>query len=100
MGGVDIYAEEIAAELKIPALIHAPKVNAWGVPGGYKDRNLRIARDSDKVLVVVVRDLPSGFRGRRFVGCYHCGDRNPEHVKSGGCWTAWKARGERKWRIV
>ncbi len=98
MGGVDIYAEEIAAKIGIPMIIHAPQVNLWGAPGGFKERNLAIARDSDLVVCFVVEPnaLPPGW-GRG--GCYHCWDRNPPHVKSGGCWTAWKAR-ERKWRII
>lgn len=99
MGGVDIYAEEIAMELGLPTIIHAPKVKRWDGEGGYKERNLAIARDSDLVLVVVVAQLPPRFGGMRFAGCYHCRDRNPRHIKSGGCWTAWKAQ-ERKWRII
>ena len=100
MGGVDIWAEEVAAELGLATIIHAPKVNRWDAPGGFKDRNLAIARDSDLVLVVVVRELPPGFSGMKFSrGCYHCKGRNPEHVKSGGCWTAWKCAAH-EWRVI
>ncbi len=99
MGGVDLYAEEIAAELGIPTIIHAPTRNRWDGPGGFKERNLAIARDSDPVLVVVCRELPPEFAGMRFEDCYHCRGRTPPHVKSGGCWTAWKAR-SRMWEII
>lgn len=99
MGGVDIWAEEIADELGIPKSIHAPASLSWGAPGGFKDRNLRIARESDAVLVVVVKELPPSYNGMRFEDCYHCKGRNPPHVKSGGCWTAWQA-GKRLWKII
>ena len=99
MGGVDLYAEEQAEKMGIPTLIYAPTSHRWDGPGGFKERNLRIAADSDVVLVVVVRDLPPEFAGMRFNGCYHCGDRNPPHVKSGGCWTAWRARSQ-EWSII
>lgn len=100
MGGVDIYAEIVAKSLDIPVLIHAPKVNRWDGAGGFRERNLAIARDSDVVLVVVVKELPPGYTGMRFDGCYHCKDRNPEHVKSGGCWTAWRCFGGQEWTII
>jgi hypothetical protein len=99
MGGVDIWAEEIAAGLGIPMLPHAPKVNRWDGDGGFKDRNLAIARDSDLVLVVVVKDFPPGFTGKKFPYCYHCKDRNPPHIKSGGCWTAWQGK-RQEWSII
>jgi len=99
LGGVDIWAEEVAAALGIPVLVHRPRVRAWGGPGGDKERKLKIAEDSDLVLVVVVRELPPGYVGMRFGECYHCRGRNPPHVKSGACWTAWQAK-EREWRII
>ena len=101
MGGVDIYAEEIAEQAQIPTLIHAPAVNRWEGPGGFKERNLAIAHDSDVVLVVVIRPemLPPGVKDWGSGFCYHCRGRVPEHVKSGGCWTAWQAP-TRMWRII
>lgn len=99
LGGVDIWAEELAAGLRLPTIIHAPKVPVWGAPGGFRDRNLAIARDSDLVLCIVVRTLPATYRGMRFSGCYHCKGRNPEHVKSGGCWTAWRCA-QHCWEII
>ena len=94
MGGVDAWAEEIAAELGLETKILAPKKNRWDGPGGFKERNLAIARNSDLVLVVVVRDYPPDFKGVRFELCYHCvrNGKTDLHVKSGACWTAWKAK--------
>jgi hypothetical protein len=106
LGGVDLWAEELAAAMGIATKIHAPRVRSWGAPGGYRDRNLAIARDSDLVLVVVVRELPAGYTGMRFgdggtdgAGCYHCLGRNPRHVKSGACFTAWHCR-RHEWAIL
>jgi len=89
LGGVDIWAEEIAKELGCydPDYIHLPKVRRW--EGGYKQRNLKIARDSDIVYVIVVAEYPPGYRGTRFTWCYHC--QTDDHIKSGACWTAKKA---------
>jgi hypothetical protein len=123
MGGVDLYAEDIAWQLRIPFLAHVPRVDGWHGDGGppseeieetdgmkwrrewsgFRTRNLAIARDSDLVLSVVVAELPPGFAGKTFgTGCYHC-DKHvgapPPHVKSGACWTAWKCR-RREWHLV
>lgn len=106
LGGVDLWAEDLAALLGLPKTVHLPRYRRWR-PDGYEARNLLIARDSDLVLVVVVRDYPPNYPltsryGARPDGspyCYHCGARNPTHVKSGGCWTAWKAK-RREWVFV
>lgn len=99
-GGIDIWAEEIAKELDVATLIFPPKVNRWDGPGGYKERNLKIA-ESTLVLCIVIAHvlLPQGVRDWGNGICYHCRDRNPPHVKSGGCWTAWKCK-DRKWIII
>ena len=99
MGGVDIYAEEIGRELGLELDIKTPRQNRWEGEYGFRARNLDIARCSDLVAVVVVRELPPDFEGKHFPHCYHCKDRNPPHVKSGGCWTAWKAA-RREWVIL
>jgi hypothetical protein len=99
LGGVDIYTEEIAAERGVPMIVHAPRVQQWGGTGGYKWRNLKIARDSDLVLCIALRVLPDSFEGMRFDACYHCAGRNPPHIKGGGCWTAWKCL-DRMWVIL
>ncbi len=99
LGGVDIFAEEIAAQLGLRMIVHAPRTLSWSGLGGYKARNLAIARTSDLVLMVALEKLPNGFRGMEHDGCYHCLDRNPPHVKSGGCWTAWRCP-EREWVVI
>lgn len=87
LGGIDIWAAEIGRELGLEVVEHLPKIRQWE-PNGYKDRNLKIARDSDVLFNITVARLPSGFKGRRYPD-YHCkGKGRPPHVKSGGCWTA------------
>lgn len=86
LGGIDIWAEEIADELGLRKIIHHPRKLQWS--GGYRERNLKIAKDSDTVVCIVVKKHPPGFKGRRFTYCYHC--NTFDHVKSGGCWTAKK----------
>ena len=94
MGGVDLWAEDAARELGLELIIHAPRNQTWSGPGGYRARNLEIARSSDEVHVVVADRLPPGYAGRRHALCYHCAKvgRDPrDHVKSGACWTAAQA---------
>lgn len=108
LGGIDIWAEEIAKELNLPTCIYRPKVLSWqskvekGVELiGYKDRNLLIAK-SDIVVCIVVKEYPENYKGLKFDYCYHCQNKvdNPgQHIKSGGCWTARKCR-NRKWIII
>lgn len=99
LGGVDIWAEETAARLGMPAAIFRPETHSWET--GYKPRNLAIAAHSDIVHVVVVDKLPPEFKGMTHPFCYHCNTN--EHVKSGGCWTANQARRQGKqtvWHII
>lgn len=90
MGGVDLYAEEVADKVGIPKEIKVPKQNYWDGEYGFKARNLDIARCSDVVHVIVVSRYPDTYTGIRFNRCYHCDMTN--HVKSGACFTAKKAR--------
>lgn len=99
MGGVDILAEEMAKQEGIKLDIKTPRQHTWDGEYGFKARNLDIAKSSDLVVCIVVKELPRGFKGMKFGDCYHCKGRNPPHVKSGGCWTAWKAL-RRKWVIL
>lgn len=87
LGGIDIWAEEVAEELGIPKTIFKPKNQSWS--GGYRERNLKIARESDIVYIITVNRLPKKFVGMKFPKCYHCNTR--KHIKSGGCWTGHKA---------
>ena len=89
MGGIDIWAEEIARSMGIGLDIKAPKTESWGGDYGYKARNLDIA-DSDEVEVIVADTYPSNYTGKRFKECYHC--HTSDHVKSGACWTGKQAQ--------
>lgn len=83
LGGVDLYAEEVSTLCGVPFRKHLPKSRQWD--GGYKQRNMLIAKDSDVVVCLTLKVLPPGYTGMRFKLCYHCG--TIDHVKSGGCWT-------------
>lgn len=101
LGGVDVWAEEIAEKMDCETLIFPPKVNRW--EGGYKQRNIEIARNSDAMHVIVVQRLPKSYTGMRFSSCYHC--HTQDHVKSGGCWTAfyWQRLSKKNkatWHVV
>ena len=87
LGGVDIWAEEIARNLDVRTIVHLPAIHEWA--GGYRERNMLIARDADVVHVIVVKGYPPGYTGMRFPLCYHC--QATDHVKSGACWTAKQA---------
>lgn len=100
LGGVDIWAEEVAEDLECPTLIFPPSEQSWEY--GYKPRNIKIASAADIVHVIGVRKLPATYTGMTFKACYHCQRRkDPDlthahgfeisHVKSGACWTAWYA---------
>jgi len=89
IGGVDIWAEQLARECGIETDIKAPKEHSWSGKYGYKARNLDIARDSDKIYVLLADSFPPDFKGKKFTYCYHC--KTDNHIKSGGCWTAHQA---------
>lgn len=101
LGGVDVWAEEIAKERGCyrEELIYPAKVRQWSGEGGYAQRNIRIALVSRVLVCIVVDKLPLGYKGVDYGECYHC--KRPSrmklhhyipHVKSGGCWTMWCAR--------
>lgn len=87
LGGIDIWAIQEAEQLGVQTLEYPPRQLSWS--GGYKARNLQIAQTSDLVVCITVQQLPEGYTGMRFPGCYHCG--TTDHVKSGGCWTVKQA---------
>lgn len=83
LGGIDIWAIEEAKRQSKATVEFLPSHHSWQF---YKDRNMRIARESDVVVCITVKQLPEGYRVRGFERyCYHCG--TDEHIKSGGCWT-------------
>src|SRR5687768_16385265 len=57
LGGVDIWAEEIADELGLKKIIHLPKEHSWP---HYKYRNIKIALDSQVLWNITVNRLPPG----------------------------------------
>ena len=67
-GGVDIWAEEVADELKIPKRIFKPSSLDWE---GYKTRNIKIAKVCDVL---------------------YCIDPKWRNGKTGGKWTLNKAK--------
>lgn len=91
LGGIDIWAEDIADELGVAKEIYPPADLTWS--GGFKPRNLQIAHNSDTLYCITVDALPSDYTGMVFEGCYHCkksiglGACGRPHIKSGGCWT-------------
>lgn len=89
VGGIDIWAEEIANELGIPTDIKTPKQHIWNSEYGYRQRNLDIAKSSDVIAIILVNKLPPNYKGMTFSKCYHCNSNT--HIKSGACWTGKQA---------
>jgi hypothetical protein len=101
VGGIDIWAEEIALGLGILLDLKIPKQQKWDSHYGYKQRNLDIARSCDTLHVILVKNYPENYNGQRFNLCYHC--KTSDHVKSGGCWTGKQAKKLGKeviWHII
>lgn len=88
LGGIDQWAVEEAEALGLETIEYKPKIKRWS--GGYRERNLKIAHTSEYLICIVVNKLPKGYNGRVFDLCYHC--KTKDHIKSGGCWTMWKAK--------
>jgi hypothetical protein len=110
VGGIDIWAEEMAEHFKKTMYIFEAKQNRWDSKYGFKQRNLNIAETSDILYVIIVRNYIENYGGRTWFRndkpfCYHC-ERNKvasDHVKSGACWTAWEAKKLEKevfWYII
>ena len=90
LGGIDIWAVEEARAMGVPEnqiIEYKPKILSW--EGGYKQRNLLIAHNSDFVVCITVKNFPPDYKGMRFPYCYHC--KTSDHIKSGGCWTVKQA---------
>jgi len=85
VGGVDIWAEEVAMSLHLAMDLRVPKQHKWNAEYGYKQRNIDIAKSSDRLYVITVDRYPEDYKGMRFKKCYHC--NSVDHIKSGGCWT-------------
>jgi hypothetical protein len=90
LGGADIWAEEAADYNGLEKFIYPPKYLTWKY---YQARNIQIAEKSDIVVCLAVDKYPPDYVGMRFEYCYHCVRLNePDHIKSGGCWTTKYAR--------
>jgi hypothetical protein len=101
VGGIDIWAEDVARELGYTLDLKIPRQHTWDAAYGYKQRNLDIARDSDELHVILVDTYPKEYRGAKFKICYHC--YTDKHIKSGACWTAKQAQALGKnvfWHII
>jgi hypothetical protein len=91
LGGIDIWAIEVAKEMGIKPLEFPAPWHSWTY--GYRPRNIKIAKASDKLYCLTVKKLPDNYKGMRFpTGCYHCLTPPDHHIKSGGCWTLKFAR--------
>lgn len=97
VGGIDAWTREIATFLNREFEGKTPEINpalghpSWDYGYGFMARNIDIAK-SNIVYVIVVREYPPTFPEHKKESlCYHCKDRREWHVKSGGCWTGWKA---------
>lgn len=83
LGGIDIWAIQLAKELGRETQEFLPKTRNWE---GYKSRNILIAENSHIVVCITVKQLPESFKAKGWEKfCYHC--KTNSHIKSGGCWT-------------
>lgn len=76
--GIDEAVEEACYVLSRQLTIFKPKINKW--EGGYKERNLKIARYCDEVICIALATIDK----KNF--CYHC--NSDKHDRTGGCYTA------------
>ena len=86
LGGVDIWAIEVAQDMGFAIREYPPRSHQWE-PNGYKQRNLLIAENADMLVCIAVQEYPPRFMGRRFGHCYHHSPPATDHIKGGGCWT-------------
>ena len=75
--GIDEIVEMACMVVGRKLIIHKPKTENWE---GYKERNIIIAHECDKVICVALRSKD------KEAYCYHCGSE--EHERTGGCYTA------------
>lgn len=54
--GIDTLGVELADAASIPTIVHRPTVRRWAGPGGFRERNLLIARDCTRLLRIVCRE--------------------------------------------
>jgi len=83
--GVDSHAVLVAVLNQIKTNVFKPKTKDWE---GYKDRNLEIIKECDRLYNIVIRSQTDDHY------CYH--HNTKKHERSGGCWTEMKAREQGK----
>lgn len=81
--GIDEIVEMVCMVVDRKIIIHKPKTKDWE---GYKERNLLIAKDCDKVISIALPFKEDGIQKY----CYHC--KSKRHQKTAGCWTAMKCK--------
>ena len=92
-GGVDIFAESMADELRIPKEIKIPQQNKWDASYGFKARNIDIATVSGEMYVIVVNKYAPDYIVKPWDDegyCFHCDlhtNQSDGHEKSGACYT-------------
>lgn len=87
MKGIDIWAEQIAINKGCysKSLIMKPIKEHKEF---YEIRNRMIAQYSNELHIIVAKQYPKKYTGKRFKICYHHKDEfRFTHVKSGACWT-------------
>lgn len=87
MVGIDIWAEQIAKMKGCydERLIFEPMLESELY---YRIRNNNIAQSSNQLHIIVAKQYPKEYTGKRFEICYHHKDEfRFTHVKSGACWT-------------
>ena len=86
--GVDSMTVKVCGELGVKVVEFKNTVYRWEGPGGFKERDLKIANESDHVVSIVNKSYSD--RPSRKAPCYHCArvSRDSNHVVSGGCFTA------------
>jgi hypothetical protein len=105
LGGVDIWAEEVAKERGVNTDIFKPDINQWEdkieyenfpmydgkavdyevIFKGFKSRNIAIAKNCDVLYCIVPKVLSVTTDKSTHKYCKHCNSFN--HPNNGGCWT-------------
>ena len=89
--GVDSMAVKVCGELGVKVVEFKNTVYRWEGPGGFKERDLKIANESDCVVSIVNKSFNPKSKS---TVCYHCAKvpRDSNHIVSGGCYTALHCR--------
>lgn len=66
--GIDTFADEEAQKLGFSTEIFEPSVRRWKGPGGFEERNKKIAEESD--VVVAIRSMTSKTYGSGWTADY------------------------------